>query len=371
MAKVVKKIRKPRQESKIRKSVRDRFAKRSQEVLQKAYKSKDKRSSTGGKGIFKPDCQLPIYEVKDENQLFIAPLGYEADDAFYLEVPVHYRVGPDSYICRQLFLGEPCPRCEDQQVQTRKWKEAGGKKGNYPDHLTQMFPTDRVLYLVLDVSSEEDMEKGWQIAVFPKKAVHSEIIGRTHNKRTGEFIDITDFSEGRIVYFEREHVDTERGKMPRYSSFELLPLDEDIPDEYIDSLADIIEEGKENGGTIQQFLHIPSYEEVKRSHFLGKELEAETEEEEAIATEEEIVNELDGLSKFKIKQIARDKYGVELDIKGKTADELIEEVVLAIAGGDQSEEEYPDCFGQADSHSRCVKCEVYDECVEETEQNME
>lgn len=368
-------------------SVKSKFQKRSQDVLKEVWKKKKERSTTGGKNIFTDD--LPEYIVKKgDNAVFIAPLGFSERDGFHKELRVHFGVGPalDKFICRQAYLKEACPRCEDQQIETRKWREAGGTKGNYPKRLAQMFPNDAIIYVVLDMASEETMEEGWKLWRAPKEKVHAEIIGRTHNKRTQEFIDITHFDEGRIVYFEMNLKQSTEGNFPNYSAFELLPLDDPIPEKYIQRLAEIIERGEDKGGTVEQFLYIPSYEEVAKSHYAGvdskkaiaeEEVQPEGADEATTATEEgmdedQVRELLADMNPIQLKRWAKE-HGINVPVTGRDSEEIIEDIIEKLIEGTPAEEEKPECFGlHAYEKQLCTTCKLLEAgCAEATEKSVE
>lgn len=368
-----------------------KFESRSQRVLEETYKKREERSTSGGRSIFK-DGALPEYKPKqgakeaEPNQIFIGAQGFAADTGIHFDAAVHYGVGPalDAFLCRQIMMKEICPRCEDLNIQSREWRAAGGKKGEFPDNLTAMFPWDRALYLVVDMTSASTMEVGWQLWNAPKGAVHSAIIARTHNKRTGEFVDITDFTHGRIVTFDMGTRKTKRGNFPEYLNFDLYKLEEPIPDYLQEALVEIVEQGEKNGGTVQQYLHWPSYEEVHRSHYAGVDrkdipkssLVTPSTEEEA-ADEDSVRAELQDMNKIQLKRWARER-GIEVNVAGKTEDVIIEEILGAMVEETDTAEEPsddddspPDCFGEAYDHDECKDCDwLEEECILETEKRV-
>jgi hypothetical protein len=383
MAKKVKKTKKTKKSKK-------RFEGRSQEVLKKIYDKKDERSRSQGKSIWKTDCPLAefIPEKNKDYELFIFPLGEKSDHGFYHDLPVHYSVGVafDAFVCKQSYLSEPCFRCEDHGEKTAEWRQkTGGKKqgAKYPDDLKSYFPWDRAVYIILDMTSEESMEKGLQLWAAPKEKVHAEIAKKMHNKRKGTFIDITDFEDGRIITVDVG----QSGDYPTYS-IDFEELDEEIPEEYQEQLLELCEEAEEaginldDGGLIKYFLYIPEYDEVKQSHLSGvdtkaakraaksEEEEEEEEEQDEIDTDE-IEEEMEGWSKFKIKKAANERWGIELETKGKDAEEVLEELIEMLDEGEYSSGK-PECFGkEAYDREECSSCEYEDSCAEETEKSME
>jgi len=385
---MAKKIKKKRKFGKETKDTKKKFKGRSQEVLKKIYDKKDERSRSQGKSIWRTDCPLPefIPERNKDYELFIFPLGPEPEHGFYHELPIHTRVGPafDAYICMNSYVSKPCFRCEDHARETTKWREAGGKKGNYPDKLKAWFPWDRAGYILLDMTSEESLEKGLQVWAAPKENVHAEIAKKMHSKKKGTFIDITDFSEGRIVMLEVGERKTEAGNFPTYS-IDFEDLEEEVPEEYQDTLLELCEEAEAagvdltDGGLIGYLLHIPDYEEVKQSHLAGldrkearTEEEEEEEEEESEIDTDEIRDEMEDWSKFKIKKTAKERWGIELDTKGKEAEDVLEELVEELEDGDYNASK-PKCFGEYMDHEECEECpyDMEDECADATEKAME
>ena len=362
-----------------------KFKSRSQEVLKKVYDKREERSKSTGKSAFRSDCPVPEFfaEKGKDYELFIGPLGPEPIHGLHRDLSIHYNVGPafDAYVCMQIYRRSPCFRCEDQAEGTQEWRDAGGKKKSaYPAHLKAMFPWDRAGYLLLDLTSEESLEKGWQVWAAPKEKVHAEIVKKYHNKKKGTSIDITDFEDGRIVSLEVGSRETEAGTFPTYS-VDLEELEEEIPEKYQDQLAELCEEAEEagfkldHGGLIDYFLHFPDYDEVKQSHLAGTDRkvvdngEEEEEEEEVSFDEDEVREELEDMSKFKIKKYAKKEWGLSVDISDKEKEEVIDSIIEALEEGEG--ESKPKCFGNYADFERCEDCEFDDECSDETEENTE
>jgi hypothetical protein len=246
-----------------------------------------------------------------------------------------------------------------------------------------MFPWDRAGYILLDITSEESMEKGWQLWAAPKEKVHAEMVKKYHNKKKGTSIDITDFVDGRIVALEVGSRETEAGTFPTYS-VDLEELENEIPEEYQNQLAELCEEAEEagfklaHGGLIDYFLNFPEYDEVKQSHLAGMDRREESEEDEeddetesVEFNEDDVRKELDGMSKFKIKKHAKKEWGLSIDISGKEKEEVIDAVVEALEEGEGEGERKPKCFGEFADHEKCEDCEHDEECSDATEEATE
>jgi hypothetical protein len=373
-----------------KKNKKKKFKSRSQEVLKTVYDKREERSRSTGKSMWRSDCPLPefIPERGKDYELFIFPLGYEPIDGLHKDLSVHFKVGPafDAFVCTQIHRKEPCFRCEDQAVGTQAWRDAGGKKKSpYPDNLKAMFPWDRAGYILLDMTSEESMEKGLQLWAAPKENVHAEIAKKMHNKKKGTSVDITDFVDGRIVSVEVGERKTEEGTFPTYS-ISLEELEEEIGEEFQDQLAELCDEAIEagfslkEGGLIEYFLHWPEYEEVKQSHMAGMDRkkvaveEEDEDEDEETGTEfdsnalEEIHEELDEMSKFKIKKHAKKTWGIVIeDLKDKEKDEVIDEIIETLKEGGG----LPDCFSNYGDFEACSNCDHDDDCSDATEESTE
>jgi len=361
-----------------------KFQSRSQEVLKKIYDKREEKSRSSGRSVLRPDSPIVefIPEKHKDYELFLFPLGPEPKHGFHRDLSIHYSVGPafDAYVCMQIYKRKPCFRCEDQAVGTQTWRDAGGKKKSpYPDNLKKMFPWDRAGYLLLDMTSEDSMEKGIQFWAAPKENVHAEIAKKMHSKKKGTFIDITDFEEGRIVSVEVGERKTDTGDFPTYS-IDFEELEEEIPEEYQDQLSDFCDEAEEagfnltDGGLIDFFLYFPEYDEVKQSHLAGtdrKDVEPEEDEEETEESEfneEDCREELGEMSKFKIKKHAKKEWGLDIDISGKDKEEVIDDVIEALEGG----EARPDCFGNYGDYEACADdCDHDDKCSDATEESTE
>jgi hypothetical protein len=263
--------------------IRNKFKKRKKSTLKETYEEKDKRSSMFGesKSFLNKELleelgleEFKISTKKDGNYFNeILPCSFDPEIKYFLEVPVHYRVGMDNhtFVCTQRFLSKPCFRCKTQ-------KKLYGIHKKTTDEIKKLFPNDRVLYIVWDrtneLANEKDPEYKLKVWCAPKKGVHSEIQSKVRNKLTKEIIDISDISEdgeGKTVYFEIAIKTNDKGDdIPTYEAFDLVDREEAIPKKILKLLDNLIEElesrmTKEMKHPLQVLLNIPSYEEVEEA----------------------------------------------------------------------------------------------------------
>lgn len=263
--------------------IRNKFKKRKKETLKETYEDREKRSSLFGdtKSVFNKELmeELGLEEFKINSKkdgsyfLEILPCSFDPDQKYFLEVPIHYKVGIDNaqFICTQRFIGKPCFRCKRQKQLYNEFKTT-------TDEIKTLFPNDRTLYLLWDRTDELGNEKPptYKLKLWnaPKKGVHSEVQSKVRNKLTKEIIDISDVSEdgeGKTLYFDIVIKTTDKGDdIPTYEGFDLVDREEPIPSEILEMLDNVIQElesrmTKDMSHPLQALLIIPSYEEIEEA----------------------------------------------------------------------------------------------------------
>ena len=348
-------------------NIRDKFQKRDQKTLEKAWEERDKRSGFGtGKSIFNEELmeELEIGEFKPDTQkegvyyCEIMPVSYDPTEAYFIEVPIHQQVGMnnDNLVCTQRYalkgFQAPCFRCITQK---QLYKESQGETTN---EIKALFPRDRVIYLVWDRTEEfnNDAEPVYKLDIWnaPKEGVHSKLQSKVKNKRTQELIDISDVSkngEGKTVYTEveiRENVDKGTKKKQKFPQYEidLLDREEPIPDEILEKLDFVIEElqkrmSKKHNNPLEVFIHFPEEGEMEtamatevysNNNDNGGESKKDDDDEVNALLEidlEQLYEELTAMkSTFKMKRWIKEN-GLEDDIEtqGKNAEELVDSIV--------------------------------------------
>jgi hypothetical protein len=249
-----------------------RFKKRTQTVLEKTYDSREDRSKAGGMGklIFEKEVmtEFQITEFQPtagDRFIEILPISFDPNIPYFRETCVHFTVGfsQDQFICPHRFLGQKCYRCEVQQRLFRVNKSV-------TDEIKRLYPSDRIIYLLWErtkeLLEEEAPDYSLQLWNAPKKKVHSKIQNLTRDKLKRTTLDISDVStdEGRTIGLTIER----QGDFPDYSGFELHPRQEPIPEEILEQIEKIVVTAEERGFlkySLDMFLHIPEYDEIKES----------------------------------------------------------------------------------------------------------
>lgn len=348
---------------------RDKFQKRNENVLQKTFNEKDERSKAGGGGVSIFDAEkmseFGITEFKPEsgdNYFEVMPLSFDANVPYFQEVPVHYSVGfsNDSFICTSRFNGKKCFRCEEQQKQFKKLGRA--TKGSIPKDITDLYPTDRSVYLIWTRTKElvngDDAEYQLQVWAAPKKAIHAEIQSLVRDKRHKTFIDVSDVSangDGRTVNFEYV-LPKKKNEFPSYTAIQLMERDDDIPDEILEQLDCLIEAATEEGfdNLIEMLLVVPEYETVKDSMLTEvsddeedekdnksttKKSKDETDEEEITEALEELKEELEKMRAFSFKKWCKNngyEEALNIDDQEEAIDAIIDDVYQKALEGEET-----------------------------------
>lgn len=254
-------------------SLRNKFKRRDQSVLDKTYEDRNSRSKggSGGKTIFNHEL-MEKFGIEDftttvgDHFIEILPISFNPIEPYFEEVAVHFGVGisNDAYICMQRYKQRKCYRCETQNIMYRD-QETYTK-----DQAKKLYPTDRCAYLLWERTKElidgEEPDYTFKLWAAPKTKVHSEIQEKARDKINRITLDISDISEvgdGRTVGFTI----VKQGDFPDYKAFDLIQRNEPIPDIVLDKLNEIISTSEKEGynNCIQMFFNIPEYDEIKES----------------------------------------------------------------------------------------------------------
>jgi len=161
--------------------------------------------------------------VPSGGDCFVAILPRTEDPVFFKEIFVHYDMGVDksAYLCPNKMFHKNCPICN----YAKELENAGEDR----EVVRQYWPVRRFLFWVVDVESEETIDKGVCIYDAPK-AILDGIKGVTTDKRTGEIIDISDPVEHLNLVFTRQG----KGIATRYVEFGTEERKFDFPESFYD-----------------------------------------------------------------------------------------------------------------------------------------
>jgi hypothetical protein len=203
------------------------------------------------------------------------PKNKKGEPTYKLDIFVHNKVGAneDSYVCMNRTYGKPCPICEH--------KLALSKKDDFDEaEVKELNPKRRVIYNVWVHDSTNSEAMGIQLMNMSHFLFEKELLEASKKPKGGGFIHFANYDKdsGKNITFDRKG----SGAMnTKFSPFHFFDREEDIPDEIL-----------EKALSLDQYLHIPTYEEVYASfHSTTMEEEVPVEEEEYEETEKEDVTE--------------------------------------------------------------------------------
>jgi len=233
-----------------------------------SYASKD--DSGRFRDIYEPEKKAGVKFLKlkeDTHEFYIVPYitGTQHPKlkpnkvAFSLEVFVHRGVGPneDSYVCLNRTYRKRCPIC-DYQAELRE-SDADD------DTIKALNPTKRTIYNVVHCDAPSDRAKGVQIFDVSHWLFTIPLEEFAHKKREGGEVAYADIDDGKIINFQQSG----SKRTLKYTAFEFKNRPE------------LTEEELDNAVSLDELVHIPTYDEVHEAFWAAKE------EEEAPAKEEE------------------------------------------------------------------------------------
>jgi len=238
----------------------DREARRQRARERHKQRMNDPRRSGQGRGVacLKPGIGIPIYKVRDgRNRIVIVPWtvrtnkhpdyirngDYPAkgDVESMMDVWVHPNVGPmdEDVLCLANMFGQSCPICEER----KDLFDRGDK-----DNAVPLFPKHRIWYRILDL-----IEDDGQLQLFDSSEYMFERNIKSHIEIEGD-PDLEYWMDEKEGCEIRWH-NAKKGKFPDYTAFSLKPhggIDQELLDE---------------GPSLEEWLVIPTYEQVQKKFF--------------------------------------------------------------------------------------------------------
>ena len=170
------------------------------------------------------DLGIEKFVVKGDVDAFISIIPPEDPDVYFAKkLFVHYGIGVNNaaFLCPNMMTGDPCPICEER----KKLMDAGEKK----EVISELNWTVRFLFFIVDWTDGNTIDEGVKYYLAPK-TVNDGVINLSKNKRTGEFIDISNPKDGKVLVFSRKG----KGLSTRYVGFSLEDRDDALDDEWLD-----------------------------------------------------------------------------------------------------------------------------------------
>lgn len=165
---------------------------------------------------------------------------------YFLDLWVHQRVGvtEDAYICpASNYKGQRCPICEH----VAKMKASG----NFDDdEIRQFTPKRRVMYNIVCYDTDAEEAKGVQVWEASYHLTENELVELARNRRGAGYLAFSDPDEGKSLSFIRKG----KGVGTRYKGWQ-----------FEDRVAPIEDEILDQAYTLDDIIHIPSYEELEEA----------------------------------------------------------------------------------------------------------
>lgn len=235
-------------------------------------RNEDKNSFPGGEGILNlPEGYEFFSPKKGRNEIEILPFNVgenhpdvvkgeieEGDVDYVLDIWVHRGIGVNnsSVVCPNSNFGEPCPICEEVKMM----KDQGLEKEDYKD----LYPKRRVIYNIFDHADEKVKIFSVSHFLFAKE-LQEEVEA---NNDEGEII-FAHPKIGKTIKFRAVEEEIGKNTFFKYKSFEFVDREEEIDEEIL-----------EQAITIDEYLNIKSYEQIKSLFHSGVPDDNDDEEDE-------------------------------------------------------------------------------------------
>ena len=200
------------------------------------------------------------FEIKNKNHPLVKNGSMSIGDYDYcLDIWVHRNIGPSEsgVVCLKKTFGKACPVCEEADKLTKagKKKEAGDLKASR-----------RCFYNIEDIRKKPGELQVFEVSHF---LFENELIEESRDEETGEKIEFSDPDDGKVVKFRAQKITRGGFEFNEYKSFSFEEREEPIDE---DLLAKAI--------SFDEFLNVPTYEEVQRILYGADEDEGDDESEE-------------------------------------------------------------------------------------------
>lgn len=228
------------------------------------------------------------------------PMTEEGEPTYTCQYLVHKDVGPQKkwYICPEQFEKD-CPVCEER----RNLMEEGHDK----DVWKHLYPRERNLYNVVSYDSREEEKKGVQ--VFDVSSFYMEenllkIANKKTKKRSSKskvksvepFVDFASpDNDGKVISFTIEPAKS-KDAYPQYGGHAFEDRDYEISDDLLDSVY-----------TLDDFLSIASYDEIKKAFKRSDDSEESDEEEDIDDDFEDSEDEEDNEEDIELEDLEEDE----------------------------------------------------------------
>ena len=234
------------------KSRRAMFKKGLEQAAKRSYETRD--SFGESEDYFKKGVKIQKWQAKDGEHLlniipFIAgkncPNQEEGYATHVLDIWVHQRVGPSStnHICLAKNFKKPCPLCDLQ----REMRKDGGFS---EDDIKALQPKRRTVYNVVVLDTVDEERKGVQIWEVSFHFMEKHLANLAKNPRGGGFVPFQDPDTGKSISWV---IEPKGGYNKDYIGHRFVDRDSEVSDEQLEA-----------AWTLDEIIHIPSYNELQK-----------------------------------------------------------------------------------------------------------
>jgi len=182
-------------------------------------------------GFYKPKdgwnrINIIPFEIKSDNHPLVKSAEMQIGDCDYmLDVWVHKNVGPTGVdcVCLKRNYNKHCPICEEAQ----KMKEQAKKK-----EYDELRAKRRAYYNVIDLKDDDQKIQIFSVShfLFEKELIEA----ARDDENGGEVISFADISEGRVIKFKVTTESLNGQPMQKYKNFSFEEREEELDDSLID-----------------------------------------------------------------------------------------------------------------------------------------
>lgn len=308
--------------------------------LEKRVKTGQERSQSLQKNILKVEVDAVMARLRDGSHILDLipynagahdPLTEEGDPTYGFEYWAHPNVGPNNamLLCPTEMYGDPCYICEH--------RERLRQKGADEDKWKPLFPKRRNLYNIIcyDRGEEKKGVQVWDISYhYFEKFILAISKKQSRGGKKSKTINFAHPTKGKSITFTIEPAKS-KNDYPTYLGFTFDDRDYEIEEDTLDE-----------AHVLDEIVHIPSEDEIKRA-FLGKKGKddgkgGDDDNEEL----QELTEELEGIDEYDDFKDFIEENDLDVKIKKKMDEDDMRDKVL-----DALQEKYEEEEGGGGEHT--------------------
>lgn len=310
--------------------------------LEKRVKAGQERSQGLQKNILKVEADVTMAKIRDGSHILDLvpyeagshdPLTEEGDPTYGFEYWAHPNVGPNNamMLCPTEMYGDPCYICEH--------RERLRQKGADDDKWKPLFPKRRNLYNILcyDRGEEKKGIQVWDISYhYFEKFIIAISKKQSRGGKKAKTINFAHPTKGKSITFTVEPAKS-KNDYPTYLGFTFDDRDYEIEQDTL-----------EEAHILDEIVHIPTTDEIKRA-FLGKKGKDTEDEGEGNEELDDLAQELEDIDDYDDFKDFIEENDLDVKIKKKDDDDDTRDKVMDAlkekyegGGGDYTAEDIRD-----------------------------